>query len=313
MASTPYEPGVTVSIGDVIGRSAALFRANPAVMLGAPLAVALLQGVLVASAGAAGVYGRRQFFDVFSQLDNPTTLLGLIGIGFVLFVVALVAQMILQGIGVVTAAAAVDGEQMPFGTALRRGLAAVPRLLLLSILLFGIVMLLFFVPPLVLGTAASQAGSSSGPVILLVALIWLAMVIAVVWLVAMWAATPGASVVERRWPIGAILRSAALTRGLRWRMVGLYLVIFALYLGMGAVLAMVQGLLLGIDSLALARGSFNPPSAGGVAAEAVNSIISIALQTFTGVFIAAIHGTLFAMLRHRREGLPSAHLSQVFA
>lgn len=312
MARQAYDGDYAVSIGDVIGRSAGLFRANPAVMLGAPLAVALMQGALVAGAGVSGVYGRRQMLEFLNSLSDPATMLGLIGLGAVLFLVGLVAQLILQGIGVVTAAAAVDGERLPLGIALGRGLAAVPRLLLLSILLFAIVMLMLFVPPFVLGAGAAATSGGGAPVVLLVALIWLVMVVAVIWLVAMWAATPGASVVERRWAIAAIRRSAALTRGLRWRMVGLYLVIFALYIGVGAVLAMVQGLLLGIDSFSVARGSFST-AGGGAAAQVVNSVISIAVQTFTGAYVAAIHGTLFGLLRHRREGLPSAHLSEVFA
>lgn len=312
MARQTYDGDYAVSIGDVIGRSAGLFRANPAVMLGAPLAVALMQGALVAGAGVSGVYGRRQMLEFLNSLSDPATMLGLIGIGVVLFLVGLVAQLILQGIGVVTAAAAVDGERLPLGIALGRGLAAVPRLLLLSILLFAIVMLMLFVPPFVLGAGVAATSGGGAPVVLLVALIWLVMVVAVIWLVAMWAATPGASVVERRWAIAAIRRSAALTRGLRWRMVGLYLVIFALYVGVGAVLAMVQGLLLGIDSFSVARGSFST-AGGGAAAQVVNSVISITVQTFIGAYVAAIHGTLFGLLRHRREGLPSAHLSEVFA
>ncbi|MBX9881877.1 MAG: hypothetical protein K2X73_07880 [Sphingomonas sp.] len=312
MATRIYETDRQVPIGEVIGRSAGLFRTNPAVMLGAPLAVTLLQGVLVTGAGVSGIYGRRQILDFFSGLSDPATFLGVIGAGVVLFLIGLVAQLILQGIGVVTAAAAADGEQLSFGTALGRGLAAVPRLLLLSILLFGIVMLLFFVPPVVLGAGVAATAGGGAPVVLLVALIWLAMVVAVIWLVAMWAATPGASAVERRWAIGAIRRSAALTRGLRWRMVGLYLVIFALYIGVGAVLAMVQGLLLGIDSFSVARGSFSS-AGGGAAAQVVNSVISITVQTFIGAYVAAIHGTLFGLLRQRHEGMPSARLSEVFA
>lgn len=305
------------SIGEVIGRTAALFGANPVVMLGLPaimtIALIALMAVMVLGFGVA-LFGLGP--SALTQGQSIEAIMGIIAVvGAAVFVAAIIG-LVLHGALVATGAAALDGERLSLGAALARGLNAAPRLFLLVLILivtlgggFGLVAVATGV-----GVGVAATGGNGGAAFGLVAILWIGMIVLGLWLAAVLAGVSGASVVERRGPFGAISRSAALTRGQRLRIIGLMLVMVALSIGVSIALALVQALLLGFNSFGPGANPFVPGAgSAGMVAIAVNTLISLVVQTLLNAYGAALQGSLFAALRQGREGLAQDRLSEVFA
>ncbi|MCA3720881.1 glycerophosphoryl diester phosphodiesterase membrane domain-containing protein [Phenylobacterium sp.] len=93
-------------------------------------------------------------------------------------------------------------------------------------------------------------------------------------------------------PIAALKRSRELTRGNRWRLLGLVLLNGLILIGVGVVVSLPLGL-----------ASTLPGPAGGVF-----SIISSAVEGFVGVFIAVLYTHAFLDLRRLHEASAPAPL-----
>lgn len=310
MASRANDFGGDFSIADAIGRTVALFRANPAVMIGLPLVTTLLAALAMLGAGF-GVATNASGFWLDLLSGDGAAFAGLIGTIAVVAIIFIIIALVIHGALIATGAAASAGERLSVGQALARGLGAAPRLFLLA-LLFGLVFGVALVAlTVVLGAGLAGAGATggSGAAIGLVILLWIGMLVIALWLTAVFAATPGVSVVERRWPFGAVARGMALTRGARLRLVGLNFVVFALYFGVGVALAIVRVMLLGFNSFAPGAN----PLASGLVGVGTYFVISTVAQSMVVAFGAALQGVSFAALRDRRDGPARERLSEVFA
>ena len=102
-----------------------------------------------------------------------------------------------------------------------------------------------------------------------------------------------ACILEDLSPIAALKRSRELTRGNRWRLLGLVLLNGLILIGVGVVVSLPLGL-----------ASTLPGPAGGVF-----SIISSAVEGFVGVFMAVLYTHAFLDLRRLRDAATPAPLA----
>ena len=101
-----------------------------------------------------------------------------------------------------------------------------------------------------------------------------------------------ACILEDLSPIAALKRSRELTRGNRWRLLGLVLLNGLILIGVGVVVSLPLGL-----------ASTLPGPAGGVF-----SVISSAVEGFVGVFIAVLYTHAFLDLRRLKSDSAAAPL-----
>jgi len=105
--------------------------------------------------------------------------------------------------------------------------------------------------------------------------------------------------------MGAFGRSNQLTKGNRWRIFGLFVVIWLLLLVVGTVLGLVSA-----ASMYSAGALENPAAA---ALSPVNIVINIVQQTITGMLFTALFSVLYVELRRAREGLGAEGLAEIFS
>lgn len=264
-AITP--PGEPVSIGRVLSRSFAVIAANPLVVLGIAFAFGALPSL------ALGYVTQRYQLQIMGQPDYARDYAFLtIGSGLIGFVLA----MLVQGALVRVTVAHVDGQRAGFGESIVAALRVLFPLILLSIAVavavaFGL--MLFLVPG--------------------------------VMLYIMWAVASPALVEERGGVIEALGRSRRLTKGARWKIFGLQLIVLIVYwivagtLGYAAIAA-------GGGTQAAARIAANglPPTW-----LVVNALVSMLINTFWSTTQTA----LYVELRDWKDGPTGDHLADVFA
>ena len=110
-------------------------------------------------------------------------------------------------------------------------------------------------------------------------------------------------VVEGRGPIGSLRRSGALTRGVRWRLMGLELLV-------RLPLLLVVVVMSGVMFAFLRDARLDMEALGGTA-----RIVSLATQPVTALyaaFLSAVSAVTYRHLRNAREGVDGAMISDVF-
>lgn len=190
--------------------------------------------------------------------------------------VALVTTSILQGALIHATVQDMNGRKPAPGDALANGLRYFLPLIGLSILatigmMFG--MLLLIVPGIMLACA--------------------------------WCVGGPALVAERTGVFGAFRRSSGLTRGNRWRVFGLFAII---WVGL-FVLIMILGAVLGPVLATTAAGATG-------AAAALHPLViayNVLQQTLTSVITATLLSVLYVELRRAREGLGVEGLADIFS
>ena len=118
-------------------------------------------------------------------------------------------------------------------------------------------------------------------------------------LLMMWSVAVPALVVEREGVFAAFSRSAELTKGARWKIFGLSLVLLVIYW----LLSLVVGL--------VGLGTFNAATPGGLTV--ANLIGSMVTGTIFNMIWGTIQPSLYVELRQWKEGTSAESLAQVFA
>lgn len=177
-------------------------------------------------------------------------------------------------------------EQPSFAESIRGGLRRLPAVV--GVILLSAVV--YYGPPAaVLGVVA--AAGADGAVLLVVGiLVGLAWIVPLFWLVLSWWVAVPAIVIERPGVIGALGRSMRLTRGHRWHILLLILLIAGIGMGVG----IVGGVLV-----------FASPAAALV----VLRVVAVLLASLNGTFVAVTYHDL----RREKEGTPADEMAQVFA
>ena len=216
----------------------------------------------------AGIIGDQAASGTFNPSFISASVLGLLA--------AVVTASILQGALVYGTVQDLNGVRPKVGECLATGLRAFLPLLIVSILFglaIGFGMILLIVPGIMIACA--------------------------------WCVAVPALVADRTTITGAFGRAAELTRGNRWRIFGLFLVILAMLIGLGLVVGLVSAAV--IVPMALAGAS---PEA--LAASAMMIPINAISNALTSLLGSAGVAVLYVELRRAREGVGADWLSKVF-
>lgn len=258
-------PALRFDLGRVVERTFASLGRNFAVFSMLALLLAGVPALLTGSLITLAENGGRQLTGDASHLTTfGVTVSGITGL------VGAIAAFVLQAAIVYGTIADLNGRRAAFGECLSSGLRNWFSLFLLAIVVtvaevFGYILLI--VPGLIMTVA--------------------------------WIVAAPAQVVERTGVFGAISRSAELTRGRRWPLLGL-LVIYLV--ASGVVRGLVQGVL-----TAGAIGLSAPASHA-----ATNILVGPLLNVVTGLVGAAGVASIYYELRSTREGVGPEALAAVF-
>jgi hypothetical protein len=254
-----------MSVGRVFQRAFSAIAFNPAVVLGLALLVGALPGLIMS------------YFFFRIGLGSPEAVrsgaipgYGFAGAMFISSLITLAISALVQGALTRATVSANEGVRATFGQSLSAG--------------FRVIL------PLVGLTILWALGVGIGFVLLLVPGIILLM---------MWAVAVPALVVERDGVFAAFRRSAELTKGSRWKIFGLSLVLLIIYW----LLSIVVGL--------VGLGLYSPATAGDFTV--ANMIGSIVVGTIFNMLWGTVQPSLYVELREAKEGRSLESLEQVFA
>jgi hypothetical protein len=250
----------------VFQRAFSAIALNPIVILGLALVVGAVPGLIMTYVLVQAGLGSPATFQAGAV--SPASIMGAV---FLSSLVSLVISALVQGALTRATVSANEGRRASFGESLATGLRVILPLIGLSIL-FGLGIVLGFVLLIVPGFI----------------------------LLTMWAVSVPALVVERTGVFAAFSRSSALTKGSRWKILGLYLVLAAIYWLMSIVLGLV-----GLKMYAGAN------AAAGLTTG--NLLGSVLLGTIFNVLWGTIQPSLYVELRQAKEGDNVEALADVFA
>jgi hypothetical protein len=214
----PAAGGPRFTVGGVITAALAVVRANVlrflVIILGVGVPVALLIGGGMAVM-AQGVTSTGPGLNVRFDDASPAVWLFFIAAAFL----GLLAYFLIQAALTYGALQQLRGGPVTIAACFSNGFAALPRVFLASIILFIAVALTAAVAGAVLGALLGGAGLAGG---ILMALLFAAVFLYIV--VLLWVFIP-AIVVERAGPIACFGRSLALTKGRRWAIFAILLIV----------------------------------------------------------------------------------------
>jgi hypothetical protein len=255
-----------MSIGRVFQRAFSAIAINPIVVLGLALVIGalpgLLMGYLFVQMGVGSPAAVQTGAISFRGLIAATFLSSLIG-----FIIAALVQAALTRATVT----AIEGKRATFGESLSTAIRVIVPLIVLTILF-------------TLGIAAG----------------FILLVIPGIILILMWAVAVPALVIERQGVFAAFRRSSELTKGSRWKILGLFLVLLVTYW----LLSMVAGL--------IGLGTYSPAQAAGGPTVA-NLIGGVIVGTIFNMLWGTIQPSLYVELREAKEGGSIDNLEQIFA
>ena len=255
-------PDREVSIARIFARSIATLVRNPAVTLGLALLIGAIPALLLTYLATSLFVGE------FASGYSSSAQLGAYGLLVITILIGIVVSAMVQGALTRATVAESEGSTATLGECLAAGLSVVVPLIGLAIIssigvFFGI--LLLIVPGIMLMLA--------------------------------WSVAAPAFVEERDGIFGALGRSMELTSGHRWKILGMNLVLFALYW----LLSFVVGLI----GLKMYDGTTTELSVGTI----VGSVI---VGTVYNAVWGTIQPSLYVELRNEKDGPPVGRLSHVF-
>jgi hypothetical protein len=257
----------SVSIGRVFQRAFSAITFNPLVILGLALVIGAIPGIIMT------FLFYRLGIGAPAALRSGASVNAMVGATAVTSVLTLVISSLVQGALTRATVSAAEGRRVTFGESLGTGLRVILPLIGLSILLaFGLMVgfLLLVIPGIIL--------------------------------LLMWAVAVPSLVIERVGVIGAFTRSAELTKGSKWKILALFIVLLVGYWLLSAAIALI-GL-----------GTFNAAnlsaSGGPTAANAIGGVI---VGTIFNAVWGTIQPSLYVELRQAKEGNSMENLEAIFA
>lgn len=265
MATTaPVYEDRQMSIGRVFQRAFSAISLNPVVILTLSLIIgafpSVIIGYLFVQAGVGSANPLQPGFST-SRLMSAV---------FLSSVINMIIAALVQGALTRATVSANEGRRASFGESLSTGLRVILPLIGLSILwavAVGIGFMLLIVPGIIL--------------------------------LMMWAVAVPSLVVERHGVFDAFRRSAELTKGARWKIFGLALVMLVIY--------WLLSLLVGIVGLS----TYSPMNAAGFTI--ANLVGGLIVGTVFNMLWGTIQPSLYVELREWKEGASLQNLEEVFA
>jgi hypothetical protein len=218
MQSNAGSPGgPRFSVGTVISTSLSVLFANIWSFLVIMLAVGIPAAVLIGGASmvmAASVAGAGPQFSL--QGGSATQAL------FVIFIaiLAVLAYLLIQAAMTYGALQSLRGRKAGIGACISSGLAALPRVFLAGLIFAAVLAIAGIILAFILGAIASDGSYVTGLVGGLAIGAFFTYVV-----IMFWVFVP-AIVVERVGPVDAFARSMALTKGRRWAIFGILMLVF---------------------------------------------------------------------------------------
>lgn len=256
----------SVSLGRVFNRGFGTVGGNPLATLGIAFLFGALPGQIL------GYFTQQLRGPVIVQLGTG----GTVAVWIVAAVLGIVFSMLTQGALVRATVAHAEGRRAGFGESAMAGLTIVVPLFLLSLIIalaVGIGMILLIVPGVILYV--------------------------------IWSVAAPALVTERTGVFAAIGRSADLTRGARWKVFGILLVLLVIsWITAGVVGAAAMAAYGGVAGFAAAMQGGAP-----IWYMAANAAVQTVLSAVNGAVLAA----LYIELRHWKDGPDADALADIFA
>jgi hypothetical protein len=252
----------SVSIGRIFSRAFGVMGSNPGVVFGVALVLGAGPQVLYfLLVGANLAVGRGEAFTTAA-----------IGAGLLVFLVSVISRSLVTGCITRATVAYSQGRRASLGECLTIALERFLPVIVVSLLLGFAVML--------------------GLALVIVPGIMLA---------AMWAVVVPVTVEERTGIFGAFSRAADLTRGARWKIFGLFLLLVLIGMGIGIGAVFVSTMTIGL--------SYQNPV---VATTATAVVINVIVSTIASALWSALQTSLFVELREWKDGPVGARLGEIF-
>jgi hypothetical protein len=255
-----------VSIGRVFQRAFSAITFNPLVILGLALVVGAIPGIIMT------YFFYRMGIGAPNALRAGASMNAMIGAGAVTTILSLVISSIVQGALTRATVSASEGRKVTFGESLATGLRVILPLIALSILL--------------------AIGLTVGFILL---------VIPGIVLLLMWAVAVPSLVIERAGVFAAFSRSAELTKGEKWKILALFIVLLVGYWLLSAAVALI-GL-----------GTFNAANLSAGGPTIANAIGGVIVGTIFNAVWGTIQPSLYVELRQAKEGGSMENLEAIFA
>lgn len=262
--AAPVYDDRNVSIGRVFQRAFGAIQTNPVVIVGLAILIGAVPALLITFALVQVGLGTA------SAVQSGFSLGRLFGAFFFSYLVMMAIGAFVQGAMTRVTVSACEGRRATLGESFAAAVRVLLPLIGLSILLgLGIAlgMVLLIVPGVIL--------------------------------ILMWSVAAPSLVIERQGVMAAFRRSAELTKGSRWKILGLFVVIGVIYWLASWVMRLFG---LGMYSTA----SFTGLTIG-------NALGSLVVTTIGNVLWGTIQPSLYVELRQAKEGTSTEHLEQVFA
>jgi hypothetical protein len=274
MTVASINAGGDFRVGDVLSRAWSIFTGNILFFLAVPFLINVVYVIVGAAIG------------IFVAIGAATTSPALLIVGAVIGgLFALCLYVFGQGVLLIGAFQRLRGEPLRVGVAVQHSMARVMPLIGLT-LLAALAMIGLM---LVFGAVVWVVALALGRFAILSIVIWLGLFVLLFMLMIMWSVVVPACLVERLGPVQSLARSADLTKGYRWRITGIMLLLFL------AVLAAVL-LILAVTPL------------GTLVAGIIRFVWSVAWTGFVNCTIIMIYHDL----RVAKEGVDTAQLASVF-
>ncbi|MDQ2951559.1 MAG: hypothetical protein M3R54_04790 [Chloroflexota bacterium] len=275
-----------LGVGDIVDRVFALYRSRPLLYLAAAAVpylvfVLLIAGVTIALAESFA--GLAQFANALATgtTPDPAVFAGALGTFFVFILFVAIAAVVILSLQTTALVHAMSarylGRQITLGETLRAGLRSCPRVIATGLLIFVGLILLWIV--LVIAMVLYQQAW-------FVAIVALAGLIGTFFIFSSSLVAPVIATLEPVGPIAAIRRSFSLSKGNRWRILGLQL-----------LLLVINGVISAIVSAVFVTTIISDAGLRTAAQQVVNALTTIAWAPVEwGTF-----AILYYDLRVRRE------------
>lgn len=258
-AATEYEDR-DVSIGRVLERAFATIAHNPLVALSVAVLLGAVPSVIV------NYLSHSLRGNTVGSAQNTSTMWGVMAFSWLLM---MVIGAVVQGAMTRATVAEGEGQRASLGECLAAGARVLLPLIAVA-LLFGLAMMVGF----------------------------LLLVVPGIIVMVMWSVAAPAVVVERDGVFASLSRSQELTKGHRWKILGLFLVLLVIYIIVFVVLGFI-----GLSTIRSPSESFT----------VVNLVGSLITSAVVNLLWGTIQPSLYVELRQARNGGTLSSLEQIFA
>ena len=315
----PPRPGLVplgpMGLGTILGGAFRVLRRNPRPVIGFSLLIHIVVGLIsllitgIFTVGALTSYFNASETDNFNA-STFTSLFSAYGVTFLVSLIGVAGDAVLQGIITTEVARATIGEKLPLRALWARARGRLLVLLGWAFAIIIVVLVVLAIYVLAIALLAVLGGTAGAVISVILAIVgFLAALVAAFWLSTKLAMVPSVLVLERLTLWKAMRRSWILTTGMFyfWRTLGIELLVAVIVYFASEVAAIPILIIVGvIFAIANPTGFSTTSGISGFLSSVtqVSSVVTAALVgTITAVITTAVTSLLYIDLRIRKEGL----------